>query len=138
MGKHGAPSLHVYSHPNEADNLHLSYEPRFERFECARGDGSSAAVEFVRAGTLTAGDRPELYFFRVNGEEVTVGISGNALDELQRERRLSREEKIDVAGLHLKRQLQASQPLDSQSLYVQLGGLRELAAELQIRTTRQP
>lgn len=138
MGKYGAGSLHVYSQPNEADNLHLSYASRFERFDCVRGDGSSAKVEFVRAGTLTAGDRPELYFFRVDGEEVTVGMSGNALEQLQRERRLTREEKIDVAGLHLKRQLQTGQPLDSRTLYVQLDALRELATELQIRTTRQP
>ena len=116
----------------------LSYVSRFERFECTGAEGSVATVEFVRAGTLTAGDRPELFFFRVNGEEVTVGLSGSALEELQRQRHLTREEKIDVAGLHLQRQLQTCRPLDARSLYVQLEGLRDLAAALQIRTTRQP
>ena len=58
----------------------MSYESRFERFEAAGPDGEQRAVEFRRAGFLTAGDRPELYFFRVAGDEVVVGISGSALE----------------------------------------------------------
>ena len=138
MGKHAAATLLVYSRRCRADNRHLSYASRFERFECSRGDGRSAKVEFVRAGTLTAGDRPELYFFRVDTEEVTVGISGSALEEFQRQRRLSREEKVDLAGLHLQRQMQAGQPLDSRALYVHWDALLDLANELQIHNTRQP
>jgi len=55
------------------------YEPKYERFEATAPDGTVLGVEFVRAGFLTAGDRPELYFFRVAGKEVVVGISGDSL-----------------------------------------------------------
>lgn len=109
----------------------MNYESHFERFEAAGPDGATLAVEFRRAGVLTAGDRPELYFFRVAGEEVVVGISGSALESFQKSGpRLSREQKVDVAGLWLKRQLVAGAPRDSNSLFVRGRELAELAAEL--------
>lgn len=79
---------------------------------------------------MTAGDRPELYFFRVGTEEVAVGISGEALEEFQGQRRLSREQKVDLAGLHLKKQMNKGRPLDSRTLYVQLPELQSLSQEL--------
>jgi hypothetical protein len=75
----------------------MSYEPIYERFEVVGPDGNRLAVEFVRAGFLAQGDRPELFFFRVTarsalvhpeftrgsppkqGEETVVGISGSSL-----------------------------------------------------------
>ena len=109
----------------------MSYESRFERFEAAGPDGELRAVEFRRAGFLTVGDRPELYFFRVAGDEVVVGISGSALEAFEQgRRRLSREEKIDVAGLWLKRQIIAGAACDSQHLFVRDKELAELAGEL--------
>ncbi len=112
----------------------MNYEPSFERFDavCA---GEQRAVEFLRAGTLSAGDWPELYFFRVAGEndQIAVGLSGSALKNFERGRRcLSREEKIDIAGLMLKRQLEAGLTLDSQNLFVRDAQLAELAASLGI------
>lgn len=111
----------------------MSYESRFERFEVVGPDGGQRAVEFRRAGFLTAGDRPELYFFRVAGEqdEIVVGISGSALHRFEQgRRRLSREEKIDVAGLWLKRQIAAGAPCDSSNLFLRDEQLADLAGEL--------
>jgi hypothetical protein len=109
----------------------VSYESRFERFEAAGPDGAQFAVEFRRAGFLTAGDRPELYFFRVAGDEVVVGISGSALQKFEQgRRRLTREEKIDVAGLWLRRQIVAGAASDSENLLVRDRELAELAGEL--------
>jgi len=109
----------------------MSYESRFERFEAVGPDGEQRAVEFRRAGFLTAGDRPELYFFRVAGEEIVVGLSGSALQRFEQgRRRLSREEKIDVAGLWLKRQIAAGASCDSSNLFVRDEQLAELAGEL--------
>ena len=93
--------------------------------------GSGLGVEFVRSGFLTQGDQPELFFFRVNGEEAVVGISGASLSRFQQgRRRLSREEKIDVAGRWLKRQIEAGRPLDSRRLHIRDNELADLAAEL--------
>ena len=109
----------------------MPYEPIYERFEVAGPDGIRCNVEFVRSGFLAQGDRPELFFFRVNGEETVVGISGSSLARLERGRcRLSREQKIDVAGRWLKRQIEAGVPLDSGSLYIQDDELANLANEL--------
>ncbi|HVA94101.1 MAG TPA: hypothetical protein VNI36_04280 [Candidatus Dormibacteraeota bacterium] len=111
----------------------MTYEPIYERFAVAGPAGSRLAVEFIRAGFLTQGDRPELFFFRVEGEETVVGVSGMSLARFERRRRrLSREEKIDVAGLWLKRQMEAGLPLDSRSLYIQDDELANLASELDI------
>jgi hypothetical protein len=111
----------------------MTYEPIYERFAIVGTDGERREVEFVRAGFLAQGDRPELFFFRVNGEEAVVGISGSSLARFQSGRpRLTREEKIDVAGRWLKRQMEAGAPLDSRSLYIQDHELAHLANELDL------
>jgi hypothetical protein len=111
----------------------LHYEPIYERFEVAASDGSRCQVEFVRSGFLAQGDRPELFFFRVSGEETVVGISGASLARFERGRsRLTREQKIDVAGRWLKRQIEAGAPLDSRGLYIQDDELANLANELNL------
>jgi hypothetical protein len=109
----------------------MTYEPLYERFEVLGSDGSRLGVEFIRSAFLAQGDRPELFFFRVNGEETVVGISGAGLARFERgRRRLSREQKIDVAGRWLKRQMEAGMPLNSGSLYIQDDELANLAIEL--------
>jgi hypothetical protein len=109
----------------------MTYEPIYERFEVVGPGGSRLEVNFVRAGVLTQGDRPELFFFRVNGEEAVVGISGLSLSRFEHGRsRLSREQKIDITGRWLKRQIDAGLPLDSRSLYLQDDELANLASEL--------
>ena len=120
----------------------MTYEPIYERFEVVGPDGNRLAIHFVRAGFLTQGDRPELFFFRVTGaggtcsppegsEETVVGISGLSLARFERgRRRLSREQKIDVTGRWLKRQVEAGSYLDSRSLYIQDDELANLASEL--------
>jgi len=109
----------------------MTYEPIYERFEAVGFDGDCRQVEFVRSGFLAQGDRPELFFFRVSGEEAVVGISGNSLARFEQGRsRLSREQKIDVAGQWLKRQIEAGAPLDSRSLYIQDDELANLASKL--------
>ena len=109
----------------------MKYEPRFERFEILGPDGRLRAVEFRRAGFLTVGDYPELYFFRVVGEEAVVGLSGSALKRFEQgRRRLTREEKIDLAGLWLKRQIEAGVALDSQNLFLRDEELARMAGEL--------
>ena len=109
----------------------MTYKPLYERFDISGPDGNPLGVEFVRAGFLAQGDRPELFFFRVNGEETAVGISGASLARFERGRRcLTREQKIDVAGRWLKRQVEAGGPLDSGSLYIRDDELANLADEL--------
>ncbi|MGH9680625.1 MAG: hypothetical protein ACRD4Y_11805, partial [Candidatus Acidiferrales bacterium] len=62
-----------------------------------------------------------------------VGISGSSLTRFERgRRRLSREQKIDVAGRWLKRQMEAGLALDSRSLYIQDDELANLANELDL------
>lgn len=109
----------------------MTYAPVYERFEAAGPDGRRHAVSFQKAGVLTAGDQPELYFFDLDGAGVVVGVSGEGLREFQRRRRsLSREEKIDLAGLVLKRQIEAGKPLARESLYIEGAALEGLVAEL--------
>ena len=109
----------------------MTYEPVYERFEVVGPDGNRLEIHFVRAGFLTQGDRPELFFFRVNGEETVVAISGLSLARFERGRsRLTREQKIDVTGRWLKRQIEAGLYLDSRSLYIQDDELANLASEL--------
>jgi hypothetical protein len=109
----------------------VTYESLYEHFETVAADGERRKVEFVRAGFLTQGDRPELFFFRVNGEETVVGISGASLANFERgRRRLSREQKIDVTGRWLKRQIEAGKPLDSRHLYIRDHELANLVGEL--------
>jgi hypothetical protein len=109
------------------------YEPRYERFEAQEPGGGSLPVEFCRAGFLTLGDNPELYFFTVAGQEAVVGISGSALKRFEQRRRLSREEKIDLAGLWLKRQIEAGVILNSQHLFLRDEELAKMAGDLSIR-----
>jgi hypothetical protein len=109
----------------------MTYEPLYERFEVLGSDGTRLGVQFVRSGFLAQGDRPELFFFRLNEEEVVVGISGASLARFERgRRRLSREQKIDLAGRWLKRQMEAAMPLNSGSLYIQDDELAYLGNEL--------
>ncbi|MBZ5662858.1 MAG: hypothetical protein LAO08_20855 [Acidobacteriia bacterium] len=109
----------------------MTYEPIYARFATVGSDGVRREAEFVRAGFLAQGDRPELFFFRVNGEETVIGISGGSLARFESGRpRLTREQKIDVAGRWLKRQMEAGLPLDSRSLYIQDDELAYLANEL--------
>ena len=124
----------------------MRYEPLFERFEATAPGGARVSAEFLRAGFLTVGDRPELYFFRVTPvgsephdsapsapEDVAVGISGDTLKRFGNERRsLSREEKIDLAGLMLKKNLEAGGSLDSTNLFIRDLELASLAGELGI------
>ena len=111
----------------------MAYEPLYERFEVNGSGGRNLPVEFRRAGFLTLGDMPELYFFDVAGEETVVGISGSALKRFERRRRLSREEKIDLAGVWLKRQIEAGAALESQNLFLRDGELAEMAVSLSIQ-----
>jgi hypothetical protein len=111
----------------------MIYESIYGRFEAVGPDGSHFAVDFIRAGFLAQGDRPELFFFRVNGEGTAVGVSGASLARFERgRRRLTREQKVDVAGRWLKRQIEAGLPLDSRSLYIQDDELAYLANELDL------
>jgi hypothetical protein len=111
----------------------MSYEPVWEQFTVMGPDGERRNAKFIRAGFLTAGDRPELYFFQVAGEEVVAAISGDALRRFENKRRsLSREEKIDVMGLLLKQKIEAGKALDSENLFVRDEDLARLAGELGI------
>jgi len=108
----------------------MSYESAFEIFEAAGRDGAARKFSFKKAGTLAAGDRPELYFFDEYGAELIVCISGEALDHWQRAHRyLSREEKIDVAGMFLKTQIEGTERLAADKLVVgasELGKILDL------------
>ncbi len=118
----------------------MKYEPLWERFEASAPQGTRYMAQFLRAGFLTLGDRPELYFFRVTraegasenaAEEVAVGIAGDSLKRFERARRgLSREEKIDLAGLLLKKNMEAGKALDSTNLFIRDDELALLAGEL--------
>ena len=109
----------------------MTYEPLYERFEVVGPQGKRHSVEFVRSGFLTQGDQPELFFFRVDGEEAVVGISGRSLAHFERgRRRLTREQKIDLTGRWLKRQMEAGLRLDSSNLFIRDDELAKLASEL--------
>jgi hypothetical protein len=120
----------------------VKYEPLWERFEAIAPDGTRYTVQFLRAGFLTLGDRPELYFFRITraadasdnaAEEVAVGLSGDALKRFEKtRRRLSREEKIDLTGLLLKKNMEAGKALDSKNMLIRDEELAGLASELGI------
>ena len=81
------------------------------------------------------GDRPELFFFRVSGEseEVVVGISGSSLRHLQgKGTYLSREQKIDLTALLLRRRIEAGATLESRNLLLREDDIAECAGELGI------
>jgi len=97
----------------------VAFESIDERFVAVGPDRRQQAVQFQKAGFLTLGDQPELYFFRVEGKEVVARISGQALVWFQRGRRyLTRAEKIDLAGLLLKQQIEAGAPVEAENLLI--------------------
>jgi hypothetical protein len=118
----------------------LAYESKLERFEAVGREGERREVAFLRAGFLAMGDQPELYFFRTGAadmstadREIVVAISGSSLKRFQHGRRsLSREAKIDLTALLLKKRMEAGVPLESQNLFLRDEELAQLAAELGI------
>jgi hypothetical protein len=97
----------------------VAYESAFETFAAASPEGAARKLSFKKAGTLAAGDRPELYFFEEGARAIVVCISGGALEAWQRAHRyLSREEKIDVAGLFLKGRIEAGRELAAEELRI--------------------
>jgi hypothetical protein len=109
----------------------LAYEARFEEFGVIAPDGRRRRVRFSRAGTLAAGDQPEIYLFQVDDCAVKVGIAGEALRQLQQENRyLTREEKIDVAGLRLRQAIERGGELASKNLFIEVAELASLVREL--------
>jgi len=111
----------------------VAYESVLEKFEAIGHDGIARAVAFKKAGVLSSGDRPELYFFDFDAQSVIVCVSGGALAGWQNENRyLSREEKIDVAGLFLKRKIEAGTELVPEDLRIERGEFESLLRELGI------
>lgn len=111
----------------------MSHEPLYEKFDAAGPEGVVRHAEFVRSAFLAQGDQPELFFFLVDNEQTVVGISGASLVRFQQNRpRLTREEKIDIAGRWLKRQMEAGMPLDSRHLHIRDHELANLANELDL------
>jgi hypothetical protein len=111
----------------------VAYESVLEKFEAMGQDGIARAVAFKKAGVLSSGDRPELYFFDLDARPVIVCVSGGALAGWQNANRyLSREEKIDVAGLFLKRKIEAGTELVPEDLRIERGKLESLLRELGI------
>jgi hypothetical protein len=109
----------------------VAYEPQYQSFRACGLGGQAKNVVFKKAGRLATGYQPELYFFEVDGSPVVVGVSGAALDEWQRFRRyLSREQKIDIAGLFLKQQVEAGEELVAEKLFIQGPQLEELIRAL--------
>jgi hypothetical protein len=112
----------------------MAYESVFEIFEAIGADGAASKVAFKKAGTLASGDRPELYFFDVDARQVIVCVSGDGLGGWQRANRyLSREEKIDVAGLFLKRKIETGSELNAEDLRIDESELPSLLRALGIR-----
>jgi hypothetical protein len=111
----------------------VAYESVLEKFEVMGQDGIARAVAFKKAGVLSSGDRPELYFFDLDARPVIVCVSGGALAGWQGENRyLSREMKIDVAGLFLKRRIEAGTELVPEDLRIERGEFESLVRQLGI------
>ena len=111
----------------------MAYESAFETFAAASPDGVARKLSFKKAGTLAAGDRPELYFFEEGARSIVVCVSGEALEAWQRAHRyLSREEKIDVAGLFLKTRIEGGGELAAEELRIDGTELNELVEQLGI------
>ncbi len=108
----------------------MAYASEFEAFEAAGPEGGARKLSFKKAGTLASGDRPELYFFEESAQSIVVCVSGEALAVWQQAHRyLSREEKIDVAGLFLKMRIEEGGELAAEDLRIdgpELGKLLEL------------
>ena len=112
----------------------MAYESVLEKFEAIGQDGAARAVAFKKAGVLASGDQPELYFFDVDTRKVIVCVPGEALAGWQGENRyLSREEKIDVAGLFLKRKIEAGTELKPEDLRIERSEYESLVHALGIR-----
>ena len=143
----------------------MTYEPLCERFEVLRPDGSGVAVELCAQVFGRRGKRPDFLLSGAgcglsllprrqagsppkDGEETVVGISGLSLAPRvrvvlaclagKRAARLTREQKIHVAGRRLERQIearltggQACLPFDSWSLYIH-DELANLAGKLNL------
>lgn len=114
----------------------MGYESLYERFLTAAPSGRRVQVEFQKAGMLSAGDNPELYFFRVDSEQAVVAISGSALKAFQQHRYLTREEKIDLAGLWLKKAIEGGRALSAENLHIHVAELNLLASELALPGVR--
>ncbi len=115
----------------------MVHAPGFERFEAIEPSGRRRTVEFQKAGMLSVGDRPELFFFLVDGREAVVGISGEALRSVQRARRyLTREEKMDITGSWLRAVIEEGRPLDSENLFLRQADLERKIAALGLWETR--
>ena len=113
----------------------MAYESLYEKFGVTDGRGQARSVAFKKAGRLAVGDEPELYFFDVDGQSVVVGVSGKALERWQRSHRyLSREEKIDMAGLWLKRGIVAAGSELTGHLYLADSELEEMIETLKFQT----
>ena len=112
----------------------MAYATAFETFEATGRDGQSRKFSFKKAGFLAAGDQPELYFFEGSARPIAVCISGEALAAWQRAHRyLSREEKIDVAGLFLKKRIEEGRELTAEELRIAGSELELLLQTLGIR-----
>ncbi|MFZ0037397.1 MAG: hypothetical protein WAK91_08255 [Candidatus Acidiferrales bacterium] len=111
----------------------MAYESAFETFEATGPDGQAKKYSFKKAGFLAAGDQPELYFFEGSARPIVICVSGEALMAWQRAHRyLSREEKIDVAGLFLKKRIELSGELTAENLRVDGSALEFLLQSLGI------
>ncbi len=112
----------------------MAYESAFETFEVAGQDGQARKFSFKKAGFVATGDQPELYFFEESARPIIVCVSGEALAAWQNAHRyLSREEKIDVAGLFLKLRIEEGGALAAESLRVSESELEKLLGLLGIR-----
>lgn len=70
----------------------------------------------------------------MGAEKAIVGISGEALRRLQEGRRyLSPEEKIDIAGLNLKKRIEAGVVLTAVNLQLRGPELESVVRELGLR-----
>jgi hypothetical protein len=109
------------------------YEARYEDFGVIAPTGQGCHIRFQKAGTLAAGDQPEIFLFEVDGRAVKVAISGEALRQFQQANRyLTREEKIDVAGLCLKTVIERGGEPVAADLSITAGQLAQLARELRL------
>jgi hypothetical protein len=107
------------------------YEARYEDFGVTAPNGQGSRVRFQKAGVLAAGDQPEIFLFEVDGCVVKVAISGEALRQFQQANRyLSREEKVDLAGLCLKMVIERGGEPVAGNLLITAGQLAQLAREL--------
>ena|SRR5208282_3507091 len=112
----------------------MAYESAYETFEAIGPDGQARKAVFKKSGFLAVGDQPELYFFDLGSRSIVVCVSGEALQDWQRGHRyLSREEKIDVAGLFLKQRIEEGRELAAEDLRIARSELESLLESLGVR-----